>query len=780
MSLRRLIALTGLLVAWTTCPALTWFDGSRPVSYHLLTKTDAVVQTALHLWHQDMMAVTGMEPHGDQQRAVIQVVQLNKADKRQLHRLTREGLPTRLAADGFFLGVSRGHLWVVGADGRGTAYGLLELSRQAGVSPWVWWGDVVPERQQLLTIADDFSMRQEPSITYRGVFINDEDWSFRPWSMAHGGLQYGYRHLFGLLLRLRANTLWPAMHEGTPSFFTIPGAKEMADSFGIVIGTSHCEPLLRNNVGEWDTKQRGPYNYMTNRQAVEDYWAERLQESRGGEYLYTIGMRGIHDGRMEGVGRDLQQQTEALQQVIDRQRQMLSRYVNRDASQVPQVFVPYKEVLEVYENGLHVPDDVTLMWCDDNYGYLTRLSDEAQQRRSGGAGVYYHLSYWGRPHDYLWLTTTQPGLIYEEMRQAYDHQARRLWIANVHDPKVAAYDLELFLDMAWNIDAITPSILEQHLERWLCRQFGQETGHLLTPAMKEYYRLCAIRRPEFMGWTQVELDKRKYPRGLSPIEQTAFTAREAADYLTAYDAVCQTVRQAAAHLRPQLRDAYFAAVEYPVLAAREMARKLLADTDSASDKALQHIQKLTIRYNRMKGGKWNRLMDAAPRRLPVFGQGRFRLETTTDSLPVIARNAADYTTATKGVQRIQMLGHSMAAVSIPRGGSIGYNFQAPLSGKARLWVALIPTQPNDRGDLRYAVAIDGGPETVISLKEPFRSERWKQNVLRGQSLRHVDIDLSAGPHTLTLRALDDHIITDQWMLDFNPERKFYVIPSINK
>jgi len=449
--------------------------------------------------------------------------------------------------DAFYIGINNGNIVVAGSNGRGTAYGILELSRMAGVSPWVWWGDNKPEKKNRLEIADNFTTYQAPSVEYRGIFLNDEDWSERPWSQYtfEPSKNFGeigpktYKALFQLLLRLRANAIWPGMHTGTVAFFKVKGNKEMADSCGIVIGTSHCEPLLRNNVDEWDVNTRGRYNYITNKDAVLKYWTERLQETKGGEYLYTIGMRGIHDGSMEGV-KTMKEKTVALQQVIDDQRVLLSKYVNKNVEKVPQVFVPYKEVLQIMENGLNVPDDVTLMWCDDNYGYMTRLSDAEQQKRAGGGGVYYHLSYWGRPHDYLWLTTTQPGLIYNEMKEAYDHNAKKMWIVNVHDVKVAAYDMELFLDMAWNIDAIKPSNLQQHLANWLCREFGYNAGKQLLPLMTEWFRLTAIRKPEFMGWTQVELDKKLYPRGRSQVIDTEFTNEfggEIDRYLADYSAL---------------------------------------------------------------------------------------------------------------------------------------------------------------------------------------------------------------------------------------------------
>ena len=758
--------LFSLLAVWSLSAfggELVWFDGRQPVSVSVPKQHSKVLDVALQLFRDDMLAVTGMEPVL-KRKGIIEVVEENRGD------------------DGFSLSVSKGRIRVAGHSGRGAAYGLLELSRMAGVSPWVWWGDLAPEQKSRLTIAGDYRMEHVPSVAYRGIFINDEDWSTRVWSKEQGarssrqGTRIAtevttgvYRKIFELLLRLRANTLWPAMHEGTTAFFLTEGAREMADSCGIVIGTSHCEPMLRNNVGEWDVDERGRFNYITNGDAVCKYWQERLDEvSTGtGNYLFTIGMRGIHDGSMEGVS-TMAEKTAALQQVIDDQRTMLAAST---LSRFPQVFVPYKEVLEIFENGLRVPDDVMLMWCDDNYGYLTRLSDEAQQRRSGGAGVYYHLSYWGRPHDYLWLTTTQPGLIFEEMRQAYDHGVRREWIANVHDVKVAAYDLELFLDMAWDINSVGPSTVEQHLRQWLCRQYGQRVGERVFPAMREFYRLCSIRRPEFMGWTQVELDKRKYDRGLSTVTQVGMTAAEARDYLKAYERIVALVTDAQHEVRGEWADSYFAHVIYPVCAASAMAHKILSTDKTESSRAYDEIQQLTVRYNQLAGGKWRGLMDAAPRRLPVFENVNARLLPDSVRGSVMLNcAAADYTTATEGAVVTQMLGHSMRAVQLPKGGRLTYDFSLQEGGAVVLTTALIPTQPNDKGDLRYSVSIDGAEPVVYSLKEPFRSERWKENVLCGQALRSLPVTLAAGQHQLVIEALDQHVVVDEWRMEAQGNR----------
>lgn len=843
-----------------------WYDGSQAVSYHIQKNVDPVVKVAADMFVADMQAVTSKKALVTQQekRAIIRVLELDKLSASSRKNLEKLGIPVSelmQKIDGFYISIINQQIWIVGKNGRGAAYGLLEMSRMAGVSPWVWWGDVIPEKRQKLVIDDHFTTLQGASVEYRGIFINDEDWSIRPWSyanfeketMVNGKLQsvpFGhigrntYKKVFQLLMRLRANAIWPAMHEGTVSFFKVPGAKAVADSCGIAVGSSHCEPLLRSNTGEWDVSQRGRFNYITNKNQVQAYWAERLREVKGskGGNLLTIGMRGIHDGSMEGV-RTMQEKFDGLQQVINDQQDLIRKYLG-DPSKQTQVFIPYKEVLDIYNKGLKVPDYVTLMWCDDNYGYMTRLSDEAEQKRSGGGGIYYHLSYWGRPHDYLWLTTTQPGLIYNEMKAAYDHNVRKMWLVNVHDPKVAGYDLELFLDMAWNINSVKANTINAHYQSWLCRQFGEKAGKRLFPVMQTFYQLCAERRPEFMGWSQVELDKKLYDRGLSSVRNSEFSLTAFGDelgrYLERYAEIASQVKDILGDVRPELRDAYFAAIEYPVLAADAHARKILwaqkarslasgntrVDLDkqhakvcqatAQSQLAYQEIRELTSYYNDMMAqGKWKRSMNMQPRDLPVFaapnlpmllsdkevrewtnkseeknsGDTNFMRDSSADvkskeltlhslSLDgVIARNASDYQQASEGAEVVQMLGHSMHAVTLPKNGSLSYSFETEKEGDAILRIALIPTQPNDKGDLRFSVSVDGAKPTVFSLKEPFRSEQWKLNVLRGQAIRELLLEkLKSGSHTLVVKALDHHVVVDQWMIDYDKNRQFYLFP----
>ena len=328
----------------------------------------------------------------------------------------------------------------------------------------------------------------------------------------------------------------------------------------------------------------------------------------------------------------------------------------------------------------------------------------------------------------------------------------------------------------------------------------------------------------FPGWSQTELDKKTYARGLSPVVNTEFSTTafggELDRYLERYADVARTVREAKALVRPELRDAYFAAIEYPVLAADAHARKMLESqrarqyaTGSTlkdmfasnaalytavarSQSAYQEIRKLTEYYNEtMAGGKWRRSMNMRPRDLPVCAapslptllsdkevsewlgkDTKNNQRHDIDTEGTIARNACDYTKASAGARTVQMLGHSMNAVAIPKDGTLTYEFTAEREGKAVLRTAMIPTQPNDDGDLRYSVSIDGGEPKVYTLKEKFRSEGWKQNVLRGQAVRELPVDLTKGRHTLTIKALDSHIIADQWMIDYKPQRKHYLFP----
>ena len=813
---------------------VVWYNGTKPVSITVSDGHDKVVDVALDMFSSDMQAVTGHKAN-KKSNGTIEVYQLDRLTDKDFQKVERYGVPVSkfiAKPDAFYLANANGKIVIVGSNGRGTAYGILELSRLAGVSPWIWWGDVKPQRRNFLSLKSGFSELQSPDVRFRGIFINDEDWSLRRWShltldkrQPSGSIgPRTYKKIFELLLRLRANMIWPAMHPGTTPFFLVKGNKEVADSCGIIIGSSHCEPLLRNNVGEWH-KSMGEYNYATNRKRMIAYWEERLKEAAGMEAVYTIGLRGVHDGPMLGA-KTRSEQRSLLQKAIHDQVKLLKqteekidKRLKKKQHETPNmVFVPYKEVLDILDDGLQVPEDITLLWPDDNYGYLMRLSDKQQQQRRGGSGIYYHLSYWGAPHDYLWLCTTQPGLIWSQLDDAYKHHADRMWIANVHDPKVAAYQLSLFMDMAWNRNAVRGNDVESHLRNWLTQQFGAEIGSRALPLMQEYYHLTSIRKPEFMGWSRVEEYGSKYPKGITPVQNSSFSyydfGSELETYLSQYLKLKKDADELSDLVPFDQKDAFFAAVGYPIAAAADMAVKQLGaqeartisragtfhhdeealEAAAASCDAYDDIKSLTARYNSMNNGKWNGLMCDTPRDLPVFDKPalpdtlskeervnyrmKMDLSDKVDTEDAVAMNASHGGEIQGPSETIDMLGHSMKALRLSAGTSVTYRFYSAQQDSAVLYLAFVPVHPSGKGDLRVSVSIDGGTPVTLSVQARPKAEEWKEAVLRGQMLKRIPIRLASfqANHTLTVTAIDDGVIFDQWMIDSDTNRDFYMIP----
>lgn len=532
---------------------------------------------------------------------------------------------------------------ITGSDVRGTAYGVFSVSEKIGVSPWYWWADVTPVRKKKLLIDVPSFTSAEPTVKYRGIFINDEDWGLQPWAAKTFEPETGdigpktYQKVFELLLRLKANLIWPAMHPSTKAFYTYPGNIAMARDFQIIVGSSHAEPMLRNNVGEWDEKNMGHFNYLSNRQKVYEYWESRIKQSRSNNVIYTMGMRGIHDGAMEGV-ESPERAVPVLENIIKDQRTLLSRHVNPDAAQVPQVLTIYKEVLDNYEAGLKVPEDITLVWPDDNYGYIQRLSNEDEQKRKGGSGVYYHASYWGRPHDYLWLSSTHPGLIREEMTKAYLLGARNLWVINIGDIKPAEYDLQLFTDMAYDITPfIKANDVRVHQQKWLGQIFGPELAPQLNELMWKYYQLAFERRPEFMGWSQTEPTT---PTKQSGYNHTAF-GDQGQQRVDAYLSLEAQASKLSKHVPSNRKDAWYELIEYPLTGASlinqkflyadkanlyaRQGRKITGYFENLSRGAYERILKLTEKYNdTLANGKWRHMMSMNPRNLPAYDLPKFR------------------------------------------------------------------------------------------------------------------------------------------------------------
>ncbi len=609
--------------------------------------SDQIVENAIDIFAGDCQSVTDnniVQLDGVENGAIV-VVNLGEEPQAQFEGVDLSAIKDRWEA--FLISTTnidgKNCLLLAGSDSRATAFAILELSRMMGVSPWCWWADVVPAKKQELTINLAQPIIEMPSVQYRGIFLNDEDWALMPWSSktfeqeSNKGVigPRTYSKIFELLLRLKANTIWPAMHECTVPFYLVRGNREASEKYGIIVGTSHCEPMMRCSASEWQSSVYGAYNYVANSDNVNKYWGERVGELANGksENIFTLGMRGVHDSRMQGV-ETIDQETQVLNTVIEDQRKMLARYYGEQSSQIPQIFVPYKEVLKAYDNGLKLPDDVTTMWCDDNHGYITRLSNAQEQKRQGGAGVYYHISYWGKPHDYLWLASTSPGLIYREMKRAWDYGAQKIWILNVGDIKPSEYLTNFFLDLAWDINSISPSSIKAHRQEWIAQNFDPQYNNEIETILNEYYTLSAARKPEHLGWNRVEANKEQSAVHDSQLNPFVF-GDEIESRLSAYQNIANISNEIYSKLPKNQRAAYFQLVHYPVVASCAMNEKMFYAQKARlfashgfgaakqyaelSQSAHNQIASLTYTYNKdMLGGKWDGMMDFKPRDLPVF------------------------------------------------------------------------------------------------------------------------------------------------------------------
>lgn len=677
-------------------------------------------------------------------------------------------------SQGFCMKVTAdGKLSITGHDSHGAAYGIMELSRLIGVSPWEWWADSKPEPKEHFELPVGYTDCQAPSVEYRGIFINDEDWGLMQWSSLNYEPWYKpgrigpktNEKIFELMLRLRANYYWPAMHECTVPFFLTKGNREMAEKYGIYIGGSHCEPMASSTAGEWPKRGKGEYDYVNNSDNVYRFWEDRVKDVAGQEIIYTVGMRGVHDGAMNGA-KTLDEQKSVLSRVITDQRNLLSKYVNPDITKVPQVFIPYKEVQKVYEAGLEVPEDVTLMWCDDNYGYIHHFPTKEERERKGGNGVYYHVSYWGRPHDYLWLGTFSPALLWQQMNLAYDKGIRKMWILNVGDIKPAEYQIELFMDMAWNMDKVRDKGWKKHLYEFLSREFGVENASLLSDVLVEAYRLAYIRKPEFMGNTREEeyhTNEYRIVRDL-PWDMDSIQNR-----LNQYERLSDMVES----INPSRKDTYFQLVKYPVQAAAQMNNKMLyaqmarhgkADWKK-SDVAYDSISTLTRIYNIgiENQGKWHRIMDFQPRRLPVFEPLEHREDISKQ--PVVPKYIykLNGTDAEGRYNQIEGLGYESGAIELIKNNAISFDIPAyNNTDSVSVDIRLLPVHPIEEGKLSFSLRLDNEPiADEVRFETYGRSEEWKENVLRNQAIRTFRIPCKNKPQKLKIKALTEGVIVDQ-------------------
>ena len=709
-------------------------------------------------------------------------------------------------------GVARA-LVIAGSDKRGTIYGTYDLSQQIGVSPWYWWADVPVKPQAVLHISAARHTLGEPAVKYRGIFINDEAPALSGWAKEKfGGVNSKmYGHMFELILRLKGNYLWPAMW-GNMFNVDDPLNPELADRYGIVMGTSHHEPLTRAHE-EWKAFGAGKaWNYQTNDTTLRRFWRGGMRRMGTRENIVTVGMRGDGD---EPMSRE--SNIALLEKIVADQRQIIAEETHKPADQTPQMWALYKEVQDYYDKGMRVPDDVTLLLCDDNWGNLRKLPKLADQPRKGGYGIYYHFDYVGGPRNYKWLNTNPLPRIWEQMHLAHDYGANQIWVVNVGDLKPMELPISFFLDYAWNPAAIPADGVAAYTQRWASQQFGPQHAAAIADILTRYAKYNARRKPELLDANTYSLT-------------TGEWASVVADYhqlLTRAEVINQKLPVAS-------RDAFFELVLHPVQACanlnelyytvalnREAAKTNQPNTNALAEKAQALFAKdaeISRRYNTLAGGKWNHMMDQMHIGYTAWHDERADKMPDVVTLPVgavptavpavpsppgsstyVSLEAEHYTQAINAGpitwQHLPDLGRTLGAVTTfpttaaptvaPGGGSphLEYRITLTQAGPVTVQVYLAPTLDftNTTG-LRYAVSIDDEAPQTINLHtglNPDNGNRpWEKAVAENIIIKASQHQVAAvGTHTLKFWRVDPGVVLEKLVVSHGDLPVSYLGPS---
>ena len=692
-------------------------------------------------------------------------------------------------------------LVIAGSDRRGTIYGIYELSRQMGVSPWYWWADVPVERRENAYIIKGTYTDGEPAVRWRGLFLNDEAPCLTSWVKNTFGTGYGdhrfYENVFELILRLRGNFLWPAMW-GWAFYADDPQNSAMADAMGVIIGTSHHEPMARNHQ-EWarNRRQNGAWNYQTNQKVLDQFFREGIERMKGTEDIVTIGMRGDGDEAMSEEA-----DTKLLETIVKNQRKIIEKVTGRPARETPQVWALYKEVLDYYDKGMRVPDDVTILLCDDNWGNVRRVpTTEKERKRAGGWGLYYHVDYVGAPRNSKWLNITPSQNMWEQLTLAYEYGLDRLWILNVGDLKPMEYPITLFMDMAWAPRSVTRDVVGTHTLPFCAQQFGDDEAAEAAEILNRACKMNGRCTPEM-------LDARTYNVETGEWRQVAdeYMRLEA-------EALRQFVR-----LRPEYRDAYQELILFPVQAmsnlhqmyyAQAMNHHLAKLGDPEADVWAVRVQKafrrdslLCAAYNHdIAGGKWNGMMtqkhigytswndnfpaDRMPQTRTVdsqSGAGGFTFKGRDGYVAIEAEHFYS-ATAAEGTEWTVLphFGRTRSAVTLwpytksTAGASISYRFSLDGAKAESVKVHVITKSTLDflnNGGHVFTVSLDGcepqsvnfnsrlneKPENIYSVFYPTVARRVVESV--------VTLPLSATDlHTLTIAPQSPAIVIEKIVID---------------
>ena len=702
-------------------------------------------------------------------------------------------------------------LVIVGSDRRGTIYGIYERSRQIGVSPWYYWADVpVPHHDRIYLRRGTYTDGQ-PAVRYRGIFLNDEAPCLTSWVKNTFGTNYGdhrfYARVFELILRLKGNMLWPAMW-GWAFYADDPLNSQTADEMGIIIGTSHHEPMARNHQ-EWarHRSQYGAWNYHTNQQVIDRFFRQGIERAKHTEDIITIGMRGDGDEAMSAEA-----DTRLLERIVTNQRKMISEVTGKKASETPQVWALYKEVLDYYDKGMRVPEDVTMLLCDDNWGNVRRVPTASERQRKGGWGLYYHVDYVGAPRNTKWLNVTPIQNMWEQLSLAYSYGIERMWMLNVGDLKPMEYPITLFMDMAWNPTRYTAANLLDHTRSFCAQQFGEdqadEAARILNLICKYNGRIT----PEMLDATTYNVETGEW--------------RQVADDYMRLEA--EALRQFVA-LPAACRDAYQQLILFPVQAmsnlyqmyyAQAMNRMLWKRNDPEANvwadrvaEAFRRDSLLCRAYNHdIAGGKWNGMMtqkhigytswndDFEADRMPEVHRVETDVPggyvfTAADSVVVLDAEHYYASSAPQGTTWtiVPHMGRTRSAVTLlpptaaVAGASLDYRFRLGTLSPRQVTVYVMVKSTLDflnQGGLRYELSLDGGPAQVVNFNA--RLNEAKENiysiyyptVARRAVVSTVTLPVNAqadGLHTLTLRPLDPAIVFEKILIDAGDYKPTYLL-----
>ena len=696
-------------------------------------------------------------------------------------------------------------LVIAGSDKRGTVYGIYELSKQMGVSPWYYWADVPVEQHAAIYIKKGEYTDGEPAVRYRGLFLNDEAPCLTTWVKNTFGTDFGghqfYEKVFELILRLKGNYLWPAMW-GWAFYADDPENLKTADKMGVMMGTSHHEPMARNHQEYARHRQEwGAWNYSTNKYNLDRFFREGIERMKNTDDIVTIGMRGDGDEAM-GSGTD----TRLLEEIINNQRRIIKEVTKRPAKETPQIWALYKEVQDYYDAGLRVPDDVTILLCDDNWGNVRRIPTAEEKKRKGGWGLYYHVDYVGAPRNSKWINVTPIQNMWEQLQLAYDGGIQKLWILNVGDLKPMEYPIQLFMDMAWNPAKYQVDNLLDHTRDFCAESFGEahadEAASILNLVCKYNGRI-----------TSEMLDARTY------------TCEEFERVVNEYKALETRALRLFLELEPACQNAYRQLILFPVQAmgniyemyyAQAMNLQLAKNHDPEANawadrcrQAFKRDSLLCNYYNKvMASGKWDGMMiqkhisyrtwndnyraDVCPRLVevpepvngPVFSSQNGYISMEAEH--TYSREDAQNATWTV----IPYMGRTLSGVSlmpytVPTDqAKLTYQFKADGVKTVKVHVVTKSTLDFlDKGGLVYDVAIDGGqsvavnfnknlnekPENIYSVYYPTVAKRVVEMV--------VELPLDAGEkvHTLTIHPQDPGIVFEKVVIDlggYHPQYLF--------